>query len=167
MPPRPIRFPIAITMVAREMKDPISVSEFGIVADEIPPTGPDSKPPCAIFFSASARTTCPLFVHGCLRSRDRPAAILAKILENLSAVIRQRFKDCGARSARWRRKARASALILSSLPFMMFGTIQVVAPDFLCLGVWNEDLTKKRSRSPALGWGSAISFMYRLVNFRI
>ena len=65
---------------------------------------------------------------------------LGEILENLSAVIRERFK--------MRRKiralaaeGRASALILSSLPIGMFAVIQFVAPDFYA-SVWHEDLTK-------------------------
>ena len=90
---------------------------------------------------------------------------LGEILENLSGVIRQRFK--------MRRKiralaaeGRASALILSSLPIAIFLMIQIVAPDFYS-NVWNEDITKK-ALAMAGGWMGIGNFvMYRLVNFRI
>ena len=70
----------------------------------------------------------PLFVTAVAIQRST-GGNLGEILENLSAVIRQRFK--------MRRKiralaseGRASAMILSSLPIVMFLIVQVVTPDF-------------------------------------
>jgi tight adherence protein B len=63
-------------------------------------------------------------------------------------------------------EGRASAMILSSLPILMFLVIQFVAPDFYA-GIWNEDITKK-ALAGALTWMGIGNFiMYRLVNFRI
>jgi tight adherence protein B len=154
--------PIAITMVAREMKDPIG-SEFGIVADEIT-YGSDLETALRNLYFRIGQDDLPLFVTA-VAIQGSTGGNLGEILENLSAVIRQRFK--------MRRKiralaaeGRASAIILSSLPIAMFLIIQVVAPDFYA-SVWHEDLTKK-ALLVAGGWMAIGNFiMYRMVNFRI
>ena len=154
--------PIAITMVAREMRDPIG-SEFGIVADEIT-YGADLETALRNLYFRIGQDDLPLFVTA-VAIQGSTGGNLGEILQNLSGVIRQRFK--------MRRKiralaaeGRASALILSSLPIMIFLAIQIVAPDFYA-GVWNEDLTKK-SLMVAGAWMALGNFiMYRLVNFRI
>src|SRR5262249_44632456 len=130
--------PIAVTMVAREMADPIG-SEFGIVADEIT-YGADLETALRNLYYRIGQDDLPLFVTA-VAIQGSTGGNLGEILENLSAVIRQRFK--------MRRKiralaaeGRASAIILSSLPIAMFLIIQVVAPDFYN-GVWNEEITKQ------------------------
>ena len=90
---------------------------------------------------------------------------LGEILENLSGVIRLRFK--------MRRKVRAlaaegraSAIILASLPIAIFGIINLVAPDFYS-SVWHHNMTKM-ALTMAGGWMSVgIFIMYRMVNFKI
>jgi tight adherence protein B len=154
--------PIAITMVAREMRDPIG-SEFGIVADEIT-YGSDLESALRNLYFRIGQDDLPLFVTA-VAIQGSTGGNLGEILENLSAVIRQRFK--------MRRKiralaaeGRASAIILSSLPIAMFLIIQVVAPDFYS-GVWQEDLTKKALFVAGCWMGLGNFIMYRLVNFRI
>jgi tight adherence protein B len=154
--------PIAITMVAREMKDPIG-SEFGIVADEIT-YGSDLETALRNLYFRIGQDDLPLFVTA-VAIQGTTGGNLGEILENLSGVIRERFK--------MRRKiralaaeGRASALILSSLPIAIFLVIQVVAPDFYA-GVWNEDLTKKVLAVAGTWMGLGNFVMYRLVNFRI
>ena len=130
--------PIAITMVAREMRDPIG-SEFGIVVDEIT-YGADLETALRNLYFRIGQDDLPLFVTA-VAIQGSTGGNLGEILENLSAVIRQRFK--------MRRKiralaaeGRASALILSSLPIAMFLIIQIVAPDFYA-SVWDIRLTKQ------------------------
>jgi tight adherence protein B len=154
--------PISITMVAREMADPIG-SEFGIVADEIT-YGADLETGMRNLYFRIGQDDLPLFVTA-VAIQSSTGGNLGEILENLSAVIRQRFK--------MRRKiralaseGRASAMILSSLPILMFLVIQVITPQFYA-SVWNEDLTKI-CLAAAGGWmliGNII--MFRMVNFRI
>jgi tight adherence protein B len=63
-------------------------------------------------------------------------------------------------------EGRASALILSSLPILMFGVVQIVAPDFYG-SVWKFDLTKM-VLGCAIGWMMVGNLaMYKLVNFKI
>jgi tight adherence protein B len=154
--------PIAITMVAREMKDPIG-SEFGIVADEIT-YGSDLETALRNLYFRIGQDDLPLFVTA-VAIQGSTGGNLGEILENLSGVIRDRFK--------MRRKiralaaeGRASALILSSLPIAMFGVIQMVAPDFYA-GVWHEDLTKKALAAAGTWMAIGNFIMYRMVNFRI
>jgi tight adherence protein B len=154
--------PIAISMVAREMADPVG-TEFGIVADEIT-YGADLETGMRNLYFRIGQDDLPLFVTA-VAIQSSTGGNLGEILENLSAVIRQRFK--------MRRKiralaseGRASAMILSSLPIIMFLVIQVITPEFYA-SVWHEDLTKI-CLAAAGGWmlmGNLI--MFRMVNFRI
>jgi tight adherence protein B len=154
--------PIAVNMVAREMADPIG-SEFGLVADEIT-YGADLETAMRNLNSRVGQDDLPLFVTA-VAIQGSTGGNLGEILEGLSSVIRQRFK--------MRRKVkalaaegRASALILSSLPILMFGVVQLVSPDFYG-SVWQYDITK-------IVLGLAICWMlvgnlamYKLVNFKI
>ncbi len=154
--------PVAINMVAREMPDPIG-SEFGIVADEIT-YGADLETGMRNLFFRIGQEDLPLFVTA-VAIQSSTGGNLGEILENLSGVIRERFK--------MRRKiralaaeGRASAMILSSLPILMFLVIQVITPDFYA-SVWHEEVTKV-ALAMAGGWmGIGNLIMYRMVNFRI
>jgi tight adherence protein B len=154
--------PIAISMVSREMRDPIG-SEFGILGDEIT-YGADLESGLRNLYFRVGQEDLPLFVTA-VAIQGTTGGNLGEILQNLSTVIRERFK--------MRRKiralaaeARASALILSSLPLLIFAAIQFVTPEFYA-SVWNEDITKK-TLAAAGCWMMVGNFiMYRLVNFKI
>jgi tight adherence protein B len=154
--------PIAITMVGREMTDPIG-SEFGIVSDEIT-YGADLETAMRNLYGRIGSDDLPLFVTA-VAIQGSTGGNLGEILENLSGVIRQRFK--------MRRKiralaaeGRASAMILSALPIGMFLIIQFIAPDFYG-AVWHEDLTKILLTC-ASGWMLVGNFiMFKMVNFKI
>jgi tight adherence protein B len=154
--------PVAINMVTREMADPIG-TEFGIIGDEVT-YGADLETAMRNLYFRIGQDDLPLFVTA-VAIQTSTGGNLGEILENLSAVIRQRFK--------MRRKiralaseGRASAMILSSLPILMFLVIQVITPQFYA-SVWNEDMTKI-CLAAAGGWmliGNII--MFRMVNFKI
>jgi tight adherence protein B len=154
--------PVAIGMVGREMPDPVG-SEFGIVTDEIT-YGADLETAMRSLYYRVGSDDLPLFVTA-VAIQGTTGGNLGEILENLSRVIRERFK--------MRRKikslaseGRASAMILSSLPFAMFGAIYFLVPDFYG-EVWNEPLTKL-GLGLAGGWmGIGNLIMYRMVNFKI
>ena len=154
--------PIAINMVAREMADPIG-SEFGIVADEIT-YGADLETGMRNLYFRIGQDDLPLFVTA-VAIQSSTGGNLGEILENLSGVIRQRFK--------MRRKiralaseGRASAMILSSLPILMFLVIQVITPDFYA-SVWHEDMTKIALACAGAWMGIGNLIMFRMVNFKI
>jgi tight adherence protein B len=154
--------PIAISMVAREMRDPIG-SEFGTVVDEIT-YGADLESALRNLYCRIGQDDLPLFVTA-VAIQGSTGGNLGEILENLSSVIRQRFK--------MRRKiralaaeGRASAIILSSLPIAIFIMIQIVAPDFYA-SVWDESMTKTALSLAGCWMGVGNLIMYRLVNFKI
>jgi len=154
--------PIAINMVAHELGDPIG-SEFGTVTDEIT-YGADLETAMRNLYFRVGTDDLPLFVTA-VAIQGSTGGNLGEILENLSAVIRLRFK--------MRRKiralaaeGRASALILSSLPIGMFAVINFLVPNFYA-SVWNEDLTKIALVLAGCWMGVGNFIMYRLVNFRI
>jgi tight adherence protein B len=153
---------IAITMVAREMSDPIG-SEFGIVTDEIT-YGADLETAMRNLYFRIGTDDLPLFVTA-VAIQGSTGGNLGEILENLSGVIRERFK--------MRRKiralaaeGRASALILSSLPIAIFAMILIVVPDFYS-SVWGQSMTKIVLALAGCWMGVGNFIMYRLVNFRI
>jgi tight adherence protein B len=154
--------PIAVSMVGREMADPIG-SEFGIVSDEIT-YGADLETAMRNLYARIGSDDLPLFVTA-VAIQSSTGGNLGEILENLSSVIRQRFK--------MRRKiralaaeGRASAMILSGLPIGLFVVIQFIAPEFYG-PVWHEHLTHVLLFASA-GWmlvGNLV--MFRMVNFKI
>ena len=154
--------PIAISTVARELPDPVG-SEFGIVSDEIT-YGADLETAIRDLYFRVGSEDLPLFVTA-VAIQTSTGGNLAEILENLSSVIRQRFK--------MRRKikalaaeGRASALILSSLPIGIFLAIHFLTPNYY-ESVWHEHITKV-CLMIAGGWmGIGNLVMYRMVNFRI
>jgi tight adherence protein B len=154
--------PIAIAMVGREMTDPIG-SEFGIVSDEIT-YGADLETGMRNLYCRLGSDDLPLFVTA-VAIQGSTGGNLGEILENLSGVIRQRFK--------MRRKiralaaeGRASAMILSALPIGMFFVIQFIAPDFYA-SVWQEHLTHVLLFAAA-GWMAVGNIvMFKMVNFKI
>jgi tight adherence protein B len=154
--------PVAVSMVGQEMKDPIG-SEFGIVSDEIT-YGADLETAMRNLYGRIGSDDLPLFVTA-VAIQSSTGGNLGEILQNLSGVIRQRFK--------MRRKikalaseARASALILTALPIGVFLVIQFISPEFYA-AVWNVPLTKEMLGG-ALVWMCLGDFiMHRMVNFKI
>jgi tight adherence protein B len=154
--------PVAVSMVAREMPDPIG-SEFGVAVDEIT-YGADLETAMRNLHFRVGQDDLPLFVTA-VAIQGSTGGNLGEILSNLSNVIRQRFK--------MRRKVKAlasegrmSALILSSLPIGMFVIVQVVSPDFYA-SVWPYDLTKMGLAGAAAWMAIGNLVMYRMVNFKI
>jgi tight adherence protein B len=154
--------PVAIAMVGREMPDPVG-GEFGMVADEVT-YGADMEAAMRSLYHRVGQDDLPLFVTA-VAIQGSTGGNLSEILQNLSGVIRLRFK--------MRRKIRAlaaegrfSALLLSGLPIAMFFVLKFIAPDFYGK-VWHEDMTKF-GLAIAGAWmmfGNVI--MFKLVNFKI
>jgi len=154
--------PVAISMVAREQPDPVG-SEFGLVTDEIT-YGADLESAMRNLYFRVGTDDLPLFVTA-VAIQGSTGGNLGEILNNLSAVIRQRFK--------MRRKiralaaeGRASALILSTLPIALLAIINFLVPDFYA-SVWSESLTKIALALAGCWMGIGNLIMFRMVNFRI
>ena len=154
--------PVAIGMVARELPDPVG-SEFGIIADEIT-YGSDLEGAMRNMLYRVGQEDLPLFVTS-VAIQATTGGNLSQILDNLSKVIRERFK--------MRRKVkglsaegRVGAWILNLTPLAVFSIINVISPDFYG-SVWDRPATK-------IGLGCAITWMVvgnlimrRMINFKI
>ncbi len=154
--------PVAIAMVAREMPDPVG-TEFGMVADEIT-YGADIETAMRAMMGRVGQEDLPLFVTS-ISIQATTGGNLSQILDNLSKVIRERFK--------MRRKikglsaeGRAGAMILNIVPFAVFALVNVISPDFYG-AIWHKPSTKY-VLAGAMFWmfvGNMI--MRRMVNFKI
>lgn len=128
--------PVAISMVAREMADPIG-TEFGVVADEVT-YGSDLVSALHSMYARVGHEDLPLFVTA-VSIQNTSGGNLREILDGLATVIRDRGK--------LRRKVRAistegrmSAYILTAVPALLMAAIMVMMPEFYS-SVLGEPLT--------------------------
>jgi len=136
---------------------------FGIAADEIT-YGADVETAMRNLYFRVGQEDLPLFVTA-VSIQGSTGGNLSEILENLSRVIRERFK--------MRRKIRAlaaegkfSALFLSGLPVVIFFLLQVVAPEFYA-SIMNQYLTKQWLSIASIWMILGNMVMYKMCNFRI
>jgi tight adherence protein B len=154
--------PVAITMVAREMPDPIG-TEFGMVADEVT-YGADLETAVRNLQFRVGQPDLHLFVTS-VAIQASTGGNLREILQNLAAVIRSRIK--------MRRKiksvtseARTSAIILSALPPVFFTLMQFLAPHFYGR-IWHTEIVHIGLGGAAAWMLVGVLIMYKMTKFRI
>lgn len=123
--------PVAISMVAREMPDPIG-SEFGMVADEVT-YGSDLVTALANMYERVGHPDLPLLVSS-VSIQSTTGGNLREILDGLSLVIRDRLK-MKAKIKAISAEGRMSALFLSAMPVMLFTVLLILIPDYYG-GIW-------------------------------
>ena len=124
--------PVAISMVAREMPDPIG-SEFGLVVDEIT-YGSDLVTALFDLYERVGHPDLPLLVAA-VSIQSTTGGNLREILEGLSNVIRERQKmkrKVKAISA----EGRMSAMFLTAMPVILFGVLMLLMPSYYG-GIWH------------------------------
>lgn len=130
--------PVAISMVAREMPDPIG-TEFGIVSDEVT-YGSDLVTALNGLHERVNLPDLPLLISS-VSIQATTGGNLREILEGLSEVIRERMKmkrKIKAISS----EGRMSAMFLTAMPVMLFIALQFLIPKYYG-EVWDEPLTWK------------------------
>lgn len=118
--------PTAISLVGREMSDPIG-SEFGMAADEIA-YGATLEQAVERMAERCQHPDVDLFA-ATVRLQERAGGNLTGLLKLNASTVRDRHKmrlKIKAASA----EGRASALILTSAPFVAFGLINLTNPHF-------------------------------------
>ena len=153
--------PVAISMVAREMPDPIG-TEFGLVADEVT-YGSDLVSALQSMYNRVGHEDLPLFVTA-VSIQSTSGGNLREILDGLSAVIRERGKlKRKVRSIST--EGRMSAYILTAVPALLGAGIMVLMPSFY------QDVTDEPMTWYLLGgslfWlmlGNAM--MFKMASFR-
>ncbi len=154
--------PVAISMVAREMDDPIG-SEFGLTGDELT-YGLDLDGAMNQMSARVGQDDFALVVTAiCIQAKT--GGNLSELLGNLSKVLRARFK--------MRRRVRAvtaegrmSAIGLSILPFLVFGALLLFAPNFYG-ELWHEPKIHYGLGGAAAMMMVGNIIMYRMVNFKL
>ena len=118
--------PTAISLVGREMRDPIG-SEFGMAADEIA-FGATLEQAVANIAARCRHPDFDLFA-ATIRLQERSGGNLVGLLKMNAQTVRERQKmrlKIHAASA----EGRASAMILTSAPFVVFGMLEILRPTF-------------------------------------
>jgi tight adherence protein B len=117
-------FSAALGLVAQEMKDPIG-SELGMTADEIA-FGLDIKTAMQNLYRRVGQEDL-LFLVVSVNVQTQTGGNLAEILSRLSRLVRNRGKvrlKIRAITA----EGRMSAMVLTLMPFILFGIINLIAP---------------------------------------
>ncbi|MEW6641887.1 MAG: type II secretion system F family protein [Pseudomonadota bacterium] len=154
-------FRVSLALVAREMPDPAG-SEFGIVADEIMFGLDQSVAVDNIYARVGQRDL--LFLSTAINVQNQTGGNLAEILTRLSRMLRSRSKlrlKIRALSS----EGRLSAVALSLAPFVLFGVVSLIMPDYFG-AVRDHPIVPL-----ALGLGAFLLIvgnyvMYRMVNFK-
>jgi tight adherence protein B len=152
----------AIRLVARELPDPIG-TEFGIAADELT-YGLDLETAMNNMGSRVGQQDLTLVIVA-IGIQARTGGNLAEILSSMSTVVRERLKmrlKAKALSA----EGRFSAVILSILPFALFGLLWVIAPTFYG-EIWGHPLVKPILFASVLWMILGNLVMFRMVKFEI
>jgi tight adherence protein B len=152
----------SIGMVAREMRDPLA-TEFGLVVDEM--TYGLNLENALSNMARRVGLSDLRFLVVAVTVQVEVGGNLAEILGSLSRVIRERGK-MRAKIRALSAEGRFSAILLSILPFVLIGVINLVAPTFYA-AVKHDPVFW-----PILGFGFflmllGIITMYRMVNFRV
>jgi tight adherence protein B len=154
--------PVAISMVAREMPDPIG-SEFGMIADEVT-YGSDLVTALLDMYERVGHPDLPLLVSS-VSIQSTTGGNLREILGGLSQVIRGRLK-MKAKIRAISAEGRISAIFLTALPIMLVIALLTIVPGYY-RGIW-EYSDSYIFAGGLLFWLVAGNLMIlKLVSFRI
>jgi tight adherence protein B len=155
-------FVSAISLAAKEMRDPIGV-ELAMTAEEIA-FGQDVTTAVVNLHGRVGQDDLLFFVTA-VSVQSQTGGNLAEVLARLATLMRQRSTlqlKVKALSA----EGRMSAWFLSAMPFILYGAVRLLSKDYF------GELTGSGALVPALVYGGvslvvANLVIYRMVNFKI
>jgi tight adherence protein B len=153
--------PAALGLVAREMPDPIGI-EFGLTCDEIS-FGQDLRTAIDNLYRRVGQDDL-LFLIMAINVQNQTGGNLADILAGLARLLRNRAKihiKVRALSA----DGRMSAVVLSVIPFLLFGLILLISPSYFA-EVRDHPLVLPALIYAAVSLVLGNLVMYRMVNFK-
>jgi tight adherence protein B len=153
--------PMALRLVARELPPPLG-AEFGLTSEEIS-FGQDVQTAVENLYRRVGQEDL-LFFAVAINVQYQTGGNLAEILSRLSRLIRARSK-LRARIRTLSAEGRASAVILSLMPFILFGGISLLSPAYF------GEIRNHALVVPSLIYGATSLLvgniiMYRMVNFK-
>ena len=157
-------FTVALGLVAKEMSDPIG-TEFGMTSDEIS-FGSDIGTALDNLFHRVGHEDL-LYLTMSLKIQNQTGGNLAEILSRLARLLRERAMlrlKVRAISA----EGRLSGVFLTAMPFLLFGVISLMRPDYF----FNDVVRNHPITMPALIVGLTMIalgnvIIYRMVNFKV
>lgn len=155
-------FPTALQMVGEEVSDPIG-AEFRVLFDEIN-YGVPMNDAMLNLLSRVPSTDLRYFVVAVMIQRET-GGNLAELLDSISAIVRGRLKLMGeirTLSA----EGKMSAWVLSLLPFVLGGVIQLVNPGFLSV-LWTDPFGLKLVYGVIALMLFGIWLMSRIIKIRV
>ncbi len=153
--------PAALDLVAREMPDPVG-AEFGITSDEIS-FGQDIRTAIENLYRRVGQEDL-LFLVMAINVQSQTGGNLAEILSGLVRLLRNRAKvhlKIRALSA----DGRMSAVVLSLIPFVLFGAISLISPAYFA-EVRHHPIIVPALIYAGLSLLIGNIVMYRMVNFK-
>jgi tight adherence protein B len=155
-------FPSAMQMVATEAADPMA-SEFQITFEEIN-YGVSVHDAMMNLATRVPSMDLRYFIISVLLQRET-GGNLSELLDNLSHLIRERFKLIG-RIRVLSAEGKLSAYILLGLPFATAAMVYLVNPEFMSL-LWTDPAGLKMSAGAILMMAVGSFVMWRIVKIRV
>jgi len=149
-------------IVGNETSDPVG-SEFRQISDQIRL----GHPPEQALWDAAKRIDTPelKFLVVTLSIQRETGGNLAETLENLDNVLRRR-RQMRMKVKAMSSEARASAMIIGALPFVMVGILWFINPDYISL-LFTTDRGNHQLMAAAGSMSFGIGVMARMVRFDI
>lgn len=154
--------PGALKTAGEEMPEPIA-GEFRITFDELN-FGVPLQDALNNLASRVPVTDLRYFVISVLIQRET-GGNLAELLDNISALIRARFKLLGTIRV-LSAEGRLSAWVLTLLPFALAGVIRIIHPQFISV-LWTDPFGRKMVFGALMLMVLGIFWMWRIIKIRV
>jgi tight adherence protein B len=172
-------FPEAVGLMVRGLKSGLPITEtFQIIAQEIgDPVGTEFRlvtdqirvghPPEQALMDAALRVGVPelKFLTVTLSIQRETGGNLAESLENLDNILRRR-RQMKLKIKAMSSEARASAMIIGALPFIMLALLSLVNPDYIAL-LFTTERGHHFLEFGAAMMSTGIAVMTKMVKFEI
>jgi tight adherence protein B len=173
------QFPEAIALMVRGLKSGLPVTEtMNIVGNEVPdPVGMEFRQvtdqirlgttPEQALWDAAKRVGTPdiKFLVVTLSIQRETGGNLAETLENLDSILRRR-RHMKLKVRAMSSEARASAMIIGALPFIMLGVLSAVNFDYISL-LFTTERGHKILMGASLSMSFGVAVMTKMVKFDI